>query len=79
MQKNPGNLMAVSAIAMNFSLSPLWNGLMDLMSCIIELTVMAWNIPCSFVSFLHNKDSYFGSFLVDSGGFQLNGTTLHFY
>ena len=40
-------------------------------------SVMAQNIPCSFISFfLHNKDifCYFGSFLVYSGRFQLAST-----
>ena len=37
---------------------------------------MARNIPCSFISFLHNKDifCYFSSFLVDSGRFHLTST-----
>ena len=39
--------------------------------------VMAQNIPCSFISFFHNKGifCYFCSFLVDSGHFQLTSTT----
>ena len=38
--------------------------------------VMDWNIPCSFIIFLHNKDIiyYFGSLLVNSGRFQLTST-----
>ena len=40
---------------------------------------MAWNIPCLFIRqfVLHNKDifCYFGSFLVDSGHFQLSNST----
>ena len=38
---------------------------------------MASDIPCSLVFFLHNKDIFccFGSFLVDSGRFQLTSST----
>ena len=47
---------------------------MSLWSLLTRRKVMAWNIPCSFI-FL-NKDIffYFGSFLVDSGYFQLTST-----
>ena len=37
---------------------------------------MAWNIPCLFISLLHNKDiiCYFTSLLVSSGHFQFTST-----
>ena len=41
---------------------------------------MARSIPCSFISFLHNRDIFccFGSFLADSDRFQLTSTTSTF-
>ena len=41
-----------------------------------EMRVMAQNVPCSFISFLHSKDIiyYFSSLSVNSDHFQLTKT-----